>query len=360
MSDHFHKPGVYLNLRHDEYIADRAIGYTSLKQLYANPVEWWFASAWNPLRPPEPPKPAFHRGEACHVARLDGLKVYNKIYGRMPTGATHPTWADTIPELQALCVKRSLPKHYAVKEDLVDRLVRAKVKEKILAIEQRKFFRTGKKAISETDDNAIRMVQRMVMRTRQQLRLPEGETLTLRQAFMGGLHETSIFWVDDNDIPQRARFDKLKANATIDVKSITDWKKSDFKRSLLKEAVIRFYVVQWAHYDIGRQELRKAVDEGRVFGGTAAQRKKLEVIADAETWSWAWCFAKLDGAPQVKGIVPDREGPQYKKAVEQRNEALTQFLFYRETFGMESQWFDPQVVWVPDALDWPSWAEDPT
>ena len=354
-----HSLGVHLNLRHESYIDDLGLGYSGLKLLAVNPIEWWFASAWNPLRPPEPPKAAFNRGEAGHVAFLDGLKVYNRLYGRMPTGKTHPDYADTIAELLALCGKHGLSKVYIQKAELVDRLQRAKVKEKILAVEQAKFLRTGRRPISETDDNAIRMTQRMAMRSRQELNVGASH-LTLRQAFTGGLHEVSVFWVDENGIRQRARFDKIKPNMTLDLKTLTDWKKSDFKQSLLREAIIRGYVLQWAHYDEGRRQLCKAVDEGRVFGGTPMQRKKLDAIAEAADWAWVWVYAKLDGAPQVRGIVPDRAGPQYAKAVEQRAQALTWFQFYREMYGMETPWFDPEVVWVPQDIDWPSWAEDPT
>jgi len=77
-----------------------------------------------------------------------------------------------------------------------------------------------------------------------------------------------------------------------------------------------------------------------------------------------WVFAKMNGAPQVKGIVLPRvlpwlldangqPSPHYAEAVQQRDTALLNFQYYRDFFGMERPWFDTEVIWTPEHNDWP-------
>lgn len=350
-----HKLGVWINQRHDDYIQDCGIGYSALKLYAANPIEGYWQSPWNPLRPPEQTNPGQYRGTALHVHFLDGTRVYNRTYGMAPTKATHPDYLDTQRELMAACEKHRLPTS-GLKGELIARLVRSKAKVKILEVEREKWNRKGKKPIDQADDAMIRILHRMTMRSPEKLHLQDGENLTLKAAFWGALTEIGIYWIDADGIRQRARFDLLKPNFTGDLKAIADWRQSDFKQSLLREAVIRGYVLQWAHYDEARRQLRIACDEGRVFGGTPAQRRRLALIAEAEEWGWLWVFCKMEGAPQVRGIVPDRNAGQYIKALEQRERALTMFAYYREIYGMDQMWFDPLVVWQPEETDWPSWS----
>jgi hypothetical protein len=359
-----HPLGVHLNQRHGEYLRDCGLGHSAMKVFSVNPVEGWWQSPWNPMREPEVEKPAQALGTAVHAFFLDGARAYNRLYGMAPTKATHPAYLDTQRELMDACLKHGLPTS-GLKGELTDRLLRAKAKVKILQVERDKWNRKGKTPIAPNDDARIRMLHRMAMRSRTELNLT-GEHLTLRQAFRGALTEVSVFWIDADGIRQRARFDFIKPNFTGDLKSITEWRASDFKQSLLREAVIRGYVLQWAHYDEARRQLRIACDEGRVFGGTEKQRRLLATIADADEWAWLWVYCKMEGAPQVRGIPVFREEeingvmvphPQYLKAVEQRQRALDNFLLYRETFGMDQMWFDLEVIWKPEDTDWPSWSD---
>lgn len=350
-----HEDGVYLNLPHARYLGDSALGYSAMKLLASSPVEWWWDSPWNPLRPPEKEKKAFERGEAAHVAFLDGLGVYSDAYGIRPTRKTHPDLAATVDDLKALCAAHGLPTTAKVKQDLLDRLEGAGLGDQTLASVEAAFEASGKLPIEEEDDAVIRLVHRMAFRSREEMGLGD-EHATLSDAFAGGLHEVSVFWTDENGIRQRARFDKLKANVTIDLKTITDWRRGDFKRSLLRECVIRGYVIQAVHYDEARRQMQKAVDEGRIFGGSTDELERLREIASSAQWKWAWVFAKLDGAPQLRVVIPDREGPQYKRAQIVRQEALSAFVRYREAFGMERQWCDTNIIWQPEDADWPAWS----
>lgn len=348
-----HKLGVWLTMRHADHIADAGLGYSSLKDLYLSAVEWWNDSPHNPLREVQVDTVAFKRGAALHAHVLDGLRVYRRVYGIRPTLASHPDHLDGVRDLMAACAKARLPTT-GLKAELIDRLVRSRAKVKILEVAQEKWDRSGKTPIAERDDIRIKILYAMMMRSREQLRLTGTDTLTIRDALRGALTETSVFWVDEAGVRQRARFDALKPNLTLDLKSIAGWRKGNFKKALLSEMIYRGYVLQAAHYHEGRKALQIAVDEGRVFGGNKTQRKRLERVAEAETWVWANLFAKMDGAPQVRAVVVRPESPQFIKAQAQREEALINYIWHREFHGgVENPWFDPDTVYEPDDNDWP-------
>jgi hypothetical protein len=355
-----HALGCHLRQRHEDYLQDHGLGYSAVKDLYLSPVEWWDSSVHNPLRPDtsdDHSKLAYFLGTALHMFVLDGEKFYNRAYGRRPTRESHPDALDSVEQLRAACDSLGLGKA-SRKEDLIHKLVSSKrCPWPILADLQMQFDLSGKKAISFAHDARIRILHRQMMRDREELKLADDDGLTLRDALDGGLSEVSIYWVDDNGIRQRARFDRLKPNITLDLKSITRWKKGNFKKELLREIILRGYMIQVAHYHEARIQLRKAVAEGRVYGGTKTERKLLERIARSDYWAWVFVFAKMDGAAQVQALVIRQESGQFIKAQQQREEALANFLWHREFHGgLDKPWFDPDVVWEPADTDWPEFS----
>lgn len=345
--------GVHIGLRHEDYLKDSGHGYGSIVDLLVNPVEWWDASPWNPLRKAEGPRKAFQFGEAAHVFFLEGEKVYNRFYGIEPSPRTHPDHLYGAEALRDACRENQLSTTGTM-EDTSARLEAIGIPTMIGA--WKRFRESGKKPVPADIDDRIRMVHRMAMRTPEDMHLADGELLTLKDALRGGLSEVSIFWIDEDGVRHRARLDYLKPNVSIDLKTITEWKRADFRKSLLEECILRGYVIQGVHYDEARRQLRKAVAEGRIFGGNKKQRALLERIARAEEWGWVWIFAKMEGAPQVKGIVLDKLGGQYKKAERQRNTAIANFVYFRSLYGMDAHWFDREVVWEPAEDDWPTFS----
>lgn len=352
-----HALGVHLNQPAREYLRDVGLGYSSIKDNVLSPIEWWESSPYNQAHIPPAPTKAFINGEAFHMHVLDGPKVYNRTFTVLPTRETHPEYLDTVPELVQACARHKLSTH-GTKPELIQRLVRAKAPVKILDHERSLAgARRGRRDIPQPVDRRIRKLYAMIMRSPQELRLPDGDHMTLAMALKNALTEVSVYWIDENGIRQRARFDILKPNFTGDLKSITSWNAPDFKRGLLREIVLRGYLIQQAHYFEGRQQLRIAVAEGRVFGGNKTQRKRLEEIAKAEAWGWLFIFGKMDGAAQVRGIVLDHANSRYTKAQEQRTQALAMHNYFREWFdGYDEPWFEPEVIWEPQDEDWPMMA----
>lgn len=356
-----HEPGVYLNQRMSDYLRDYGLGSSALKDLLQEPAEWWWSSPFNTISPrttDEKEAAHFRIGTATHVALLEGMEVFNTIYGLRPGKADYPDALDTKDELSAECQARGLPKS-GTKEQLVDRLINAGATCELLPVIQREFDRSGKTPLSRSEMSTIMLLHQQAMSNPNELATVAGGSVRLSDAFRGGLSEVSVYWDDENGIPMRARFDKLHPNSTIDVKTFSNWSKANFGKALLVEIVRRGYLLQAAHYEEGRRQLRRFVREGRVFGGTEQQREILKEIAASEAWAWIWVFAKTVGAPLVKGVRLNMAGLRFNGAVGERDAALANFLAYREFHGLEpgKMWFDPaDAIWEPEDEDYPAFA----
>lgn len=359
-----HADGVYLGQRASDYLADWGLGSGALKTLLQEPAEWWWDSPFNTIAPRVVVKGGpdeashFRLGTALHVAFLEGLDVYEAVYGVPPTKRDFPDALDTVDELKGACRDRGLGVGGA-KDDLIARLVSAGAPVTILQEELRAWARLGKTPITAREHALIMLLYGQAMANPNELHTVGDDAVRLSDAFDGGLSEVSVFWTDENGIRHRARFDKLHPNSTIDLKTFANWQKANFGKALLVETVRRGYIIQAAHYEEGRRQLRRLVAEGKVFGGTPAQLEVLNEIAASERWAWIWVFAKTMGAPLVKGVRLDLGGLRFGEAVQEREAALANFIAYRTFFGLEpgKMWFDPaDSIWEPTDEDFPAFA----
>lgn len=360
-----HEDGVYIGLRMDRYQHDSALGSGGIKLCANNPVKWHWKSRFNTIEP-QPieveagERGAYRLGTAMHVAVLDGtdgaLDVYEAAYGIMPSASTHPQALVTDKDVIAKLAEMHLPTGGATKGDRVRRLLDADAGIEVLDVLQEAFERSGRVWVTAAEDRRIRLLHRLIMMSPDEVPLVDGATTTLRDAFVGGLSELSVFWTDENGVRQRCRFDKIKPRITLDLKTFADWREDmDFNQGLLREAWLRGYVLQAVHYQEGRHQLRRLVAEGKVFGGSPAQREVLEEIAASDVWAWMWVFCITDGAPIVTAVRPDTSGIHFANAARTREQALAQFIYYREVFGLkpDTMWFNPVLIWQPAESDWP-------
>lgn len=352
----YHEDGVYLGLAAQAYLEDDALGSDALKLTAHSPPQWWWRSRHNLIEPPAPRKTEayFRLGTAVHVCLLEGLDVYDAVYGLLPGKAEYPDALVTVDDLKEACRPRGI-KLSGSKDDLILALQRANPDIQILDVIQAQWRReSGMREVTPAEDRRIRLLHKMAMSSPESFALPGGEVTTLRQAFTGGLSEVSVFWTDENGIRQRARFDKLKPRVTLDLKTFSSWNEThDFDTGLLKEAKHRGYPLQTAHYDEGRIQLRRLVAEGRVFGGTDEEREMLAEIAASDVWGWLWAFAVTVGVPLMKGVRYDLGGIFHGEWKQKRENALARHLYYREFFGgYESMWFDPVAIKEPDDDEW--------
>lgn len=330
-----HAPGIYLNLPFEEYLADDALGSSALKDLLASPPEYWWTSPLNTLieedeEDTKKEAPYLILGKALHALVMEGEDEYARRTVIRPQ--TYPDKKTGLPKKWN--GNATWCKDWIEANDTPDRYI-----------------------ITKAMDARIRLLHRMMMRSPQDVKVAEGEQVSIADALSTGLAEVSIFYEEDG-LRRRARLDRVLPNITLDLKSIAGWRRGDFKQSLLREAVIRGYVLQAVDYNHARQHMRELHAKGLVFGGTPEQREMLAEICEATEWRWGWIYAKTTGAPQVKCITPPIPNGQFDKAERQREQALTQYHYFKSFFTDEpgNMWFDPEIVWEPSEQDWPTWS----
>ena len=383
-----HDDGIYLNLPQLDYLNDWALSYSAFKTLLSSPPDWHWESVFNRLVDNVKRKetPAMRFGSALHAALLEGMPVYERKFGIVPTQADHPKALRTVEEIRhAIKTLGASPK--GNKPQLIDQLLQLNPRAKILdaIVDEWRQTHRGVTELNREEDTQIRLMVQLARRH------PE-----LASAFSGnGLSEVSVFWTDINDVRQRARFDRVKPNASIDLKTFSNWQGRDFKKALLREAALRMYDLQANHYDVARHEMKRLAEEGAVFlcfdekeedvdgvrwgvvidnDGEVLRERELKkdeetqtliVPADEETiarvrevlatpvWEWVWIFYKTDGAPTAQPVRLDRKTKAFERGGDLRQGALTSFLYFKGMFDLDRMWVRLDPMWTPDDEDWP-------
>lgn len=73
------KPGVYLGVSNEDYHSDPAIGSSSIKTLLKSPLEYWYQSWMNPVRPEKNVTQAMKFGTAYHTYMLEPERFFYTI-----------------------------------------------------------------------------------------------------------------------------------------------------------------------------------------------------------------------------------------------------------------------------------------
>jgi hypothetical protein len=300
--------GAHIGLPHKEYFEQNALGSSDWIALDQRGLGWWWKSKHNKHRRLPKSTPAQTYGSALHSIILEGVEAYERAYAVQPTKSDFPDLVDTIDEMrdrlteegfnvppksrfdragwaaQMLDLAPHIPCWHNILEDFA-----AEVgdRERIDSIEDYELRFLREMAISEDrNDNA------------------EVRRLLADNADHPPLAELSVFATIDG-IRRRWRFDRLFPAAIIDLKSLGAWSGRPLTWEAGDVIAKRRWAIQRADYGIhGRRELFRAVNEGRLYGGTLEQRRYLErIVAEEEVEClFLWCvYEKPDS---VKGIAP--------------------------------------------------------
>lgn len=383
-----HPDGVYIDLPNLDYLNDWALSYSAMKTLNSSPPDWWWESSFNLLEDQtRKSTPALRFGEALHCGLLEPAGELERRFGLKPSRdlPQFADYADTIPQLKQAIEKAGEKPKGPNKADYIDQLLRLDPKAKILEIALDDWKKSGVTELTAEQFTKLRLMMRMAERH------PH-----LKNAFTGvGLSEVSIFWTDAEGIRQRARMDRVKPKATIDLKSVSNWAGREFRTALLREAALRQYHVQAAHYDVARGEARRLIGEGKIYfcaevlmtdaeiavanaqrenpddhlepgakrtvfrEPTAEELALVQEVFGGEVWEWVWVFYKTDGAPTAQPIRLNRDTIAFSRGGELRREALSHFIHYRELYGLEpgQMWLRLDPMWTPENADWPSFMD---
>ena len=312
------KPGVYIDLPFEEYLAADAIGQSDLKVLLRTPADWWYNSKHNPDRIHPAREKHFILGEALHTTLLETPDDYEARFSVEPDGRFYADAARTVAEIKAILDDADIPYDKGMKKaELVtiaeDNDLGHQVWDSIRARHLAE-VEAGKSPLSWSEDNALRHMGELA-RSHPQI----GPALSV------ALSEVSVFW-EEGGILFRARFDKIAPAWTMDLKSFSGWQGRDPRDAALRQIVEHEYDIQATHYHDAREHLRKFVVANQVHVRgcgwgveymRAADYEKLISISEVDTWQWLWLFYQLrtdiGSRPKAPALIPRFYRPSSKE-----------------------------------------------
>jgi hypothetical protein len=278
----------------EQYFSGHALGSTCLKNLLISPAVYWTESGFNPNRPSHDTR-FTRRGSALHKLVLEGREKFDAKYARELLKEDYPEALVTMDDMRQALKDAGLSASGKTKADLA-----ARVREELGAViwddvtaEQEA---SGKTILKAADYDRILIASEMIKRNP-----------ALENCFENGLPEVSVFW-EDNGVPFRARFDYLRLQAIIDLKSFTNPTGKKLKQAIISNFANRHQALQVAHYFNAREKARQFIREGRVFG--EVDMDWLKRLADVDDYLFTLVFYLFDenGAVVTQGKTIRRGG----------------------------------------------------
>ncbi|MDN5249459.1 MAG: PD-(D/E)XK nuclease-like domain-containing protein [Alphaproteobacteria bacterium] len=160
--------GIYFNLNEDEYHKDLALGSTNLKMLLGNPEDYWY----DKFKEARAETPALTYGRQIHKCILEGVEAFSETY------ASYEGNLNTKAGKEAFELAKA----------------------------------TGKTPIKLDEFNKILSVNTQIK-----------QDPSIDKIFKKGIAEISVIWTDEKTgIRFKARFDYLRKNSIIDLKTLSN------------------------------------------------------------------------------------------------------------------------------------------
>lgn len=347
------KPGVYIGLAEQFYFEVDALGSSDLSELKSNPADWWYGSRHNPDREQKDDAQARRLGRALHALMLEGVRAYERSVSVEPDPRHYPDVLKTADEIRYLLIDNMIrfPSKPS-KQDLVDAAVKAgygkKIWDHIIADHLRKVA-AGRVPLTAAQDRALRHMAK----------LADSEP-SIGPALRNGIPEVTVFWRRPSmpEILFRARLDSLAPVATIDLKTLSNWKGrtiADMARRQIEEFE---YDIQRRFYDEARAYARAFIDAGEVmvfdenlkygqfYGADVLSRRERKILKDVaknDSWRWIWLFYQLrdDRNHKAPIIIPrshEPSGEVWDEAGRKIDRAIENYQDYVKRFGFDTPW----------------------
>ncbi len=295
-----HEPGIYFFMSSEEYHADPSLGSTNLRDLIAGPRRFWERSWMNSKRDlyafDEETK-ATVLGTALHCYTLDGREAFVGKYRRRPDDLPGAS-----PSEKAAVTKKANAE--------------AKLRNEIsLHGDEWMFCETSGELITEHQD--------------------------LKDLFVGGDHEVSVFWVNDHGIPCKARFDILKPRGIADVKTIANESMKRLEISAKLRIKAAKYHIQAEHYLEARRQLPRLVAAEKIFAVNPPARyevrlaiERVKICAEQKQFAFVLVFVSKS-TPECWAGILSPGNPILQYARDQIDTAFENYLKMREEHGVK-------------------------
>jgi hypothetical protein len=343
------QPGVYFGLPSAEYHADPSLGSSDIKRLLQAPTVYWWHSHMNPDRPPPPDTLAMQKGRALHKLVLEGLEAFEAAFAEEPQPSGHPGALVTLEDLKGKCRELGEPVS-GTKAELAKR-IKAKDAKAIIFDEILATFRV----MAERD--GLEILKPDVMREVRQAAASITLNPHLARAFTGGVPEVSVFWVDEQGIPCRCRYDVIKPRTLVDLKGCANARERPFHVAVMQAIAAYRYDVQAKHYLDGYRYLYRFAAEGRVFGDCPLKPGWHQRIMPPEEMRFTFVFHQTEGAPVTKGLELLPSSSALRRAAREIVQAKQTYRACLDKFGTE-QWVSDAPIATLDDTDLPVWMRE--
>lgn len=323
--------GIHFGLPFETYLADPALGSSSIKAIVLDPVEYQYSR----LHGSEKEETwALKWGHAIHCRALEGRDEFYKRFVRMPAKADYTGLLDTMDDFRAYAkgagIKVGKSKAEAVEN--VRMLSSAiPIWEDILAD-----FGRRTEGLTALPGDAFEEIERAVawmQRDRYLSDVMDDGTL------VAGASEVSIFYTD-NGVRLKCRIDHLMSNAALDLKSFRPFFSEPIAKAAKKAIERMRYDIQAADY---MRALKAGValhKAGKVFNDPYDPDFLGSVFASvaSDDFKWIWILIKASGAPQPVVREFALESTIYTEAQASVEKAIADYRSYREEFGVDDYW----------------------
>lgn len=353
--------GVHLNLPEQLYFEAPALGSSDFHVLDKDPPSWWYASPHNPARRDQRRRnPALAFGRALHALVLEGERAYAERFVIQPDAESN-RFAET--RLQILEALKNAGAVVPVGKDSFDMgklnaaVRKAGIAHKVRQTAEADFEaakRAGKNIVTEDEDRRLRRMAHQI-----------ATHADLGPSLKQGLSEVSVFWRDPQrpDVLLRARFDKLLARFTIDLKTFSNPRDESPEDASINAIINEGYDIQAEHYRDARSRLAAFVREGRVWIWSQQDGRvlrdhalpkhtaELAQIASVTDWRWVWIFYQVQnddaGRERAPIVVPWHtapEGEMFTNARAAIDRALDNYTAWIGRAGLAQPWADIRPI----------------
>jgi PDDEXK-like uncharacterized protein DUF3799 len=340
-------PGVYFNLPMGDYHADPSLGSTDLKALLVHPACYWQRSHMNPERSDDSDSPAKKIGRALHAFVLEGGAGFIEE----PSPTAYPGALVTLEDLKNKC--RELCEAVSGTKAELAKRIRAKTPDVIIFDDILGLFR----AMVERDGLEVLKVDAMaeVRAAAANIKLNPH----LARAFTGGAAEVCVFWIDEDGLPCKARYDYLKPRTIVNLKKFANQRQRPVDLAIHLAIAEYRYDLQAKHYLDSYPYLYAAAREGRVFGKCPLPAGWERQIADPEAIVYSWVFHQMDGPPVTVGRQIAAQSSALNRATREVAHAKALYRDCIAKYGTNRWVADEPIVELTDT-DLPIWMREGT
>lgn len=348
-----HPSGAYFRMSAEEYHADPSLGSSDLKSLPpGGDIErFWINSRFNPDRVDNDTDDKL-KGSATHKMVLEPHE-FERSFIQEIDPANHPGALVTAKDLESFCRERKIAGYSGKSKPELIRLVKeadpeAVIWDEVYALFQAMVARDGLKVLKPKTIAEVREAA---------ARLNVNEHL--RNAFRGGAAEVSVFWVDENGVPCKARYDWLKPRTIIDLKKCDNTRNGRPFDFAIRRAIVDYrYDIQAAHYLDGYKRLYAFAQEGRVFGTCPLPKDWPKLIAEPQDMKFTFVFHTSVGAPICKGVSVSADSSLLNRANHEIPLKKRSYLDNLERFGPSQPWYSNTPIMELTEADLPAYMRE--